>query len=125
MDFFQRWVKIRFFLFLAENLTNFDLPLKNFLKDLSGYPLWFRLKVAQSQKVFHFGSNLQKKVPNHAPEHYSPKDIVLRGMIFDPFLGDFSQSEKRSEIEPSLPISNISSNLKLPANSQLVETFPF
>ena len=28
------------------------------------------IKVAQSRKVFHLGSNRQKKMPNHSPEHY-------------------------------------------------------
>ena len=28
------------------------------------------LKAAKSRKVFHFGSNLKKKVHNHSPEHY-------------------------------------------------------
>ena len=31
------------------------------------------LKVVQSQKVFHFASNLPKKVPKHSPEYYPLK----------------------------------------------------
>ena len=34
------------------------------------------------QKVFHFGSNLKKKVPNHDPEHLLLRLIVLRVAIW-------------------------------------------
>ena len=34
------------------------------------------LKLAYSQKVFHFGYNLQKMVPNHNPEYYPPEEKV-------------------------------------------------
>jgi hypothetical protein len=44
------------------------------------------LKVALSQKGFHFGSNLQKKVPNQSPEHYLPKENVFRAVIWLLFL---------------------------------------
>ena len=46
-------------------------------------------------EVFHFGSNLFKKVSNHAPE----KEIVLRGTFF---FEDFSHSERVFEIKPPL-----------------------
>ena len=37
------------------------------------------LKLAESQNVFYLFSNLpKKKVPDHAPMQYSPKEIVLR-----------------------------------------------
>ena len=36
------------------------------------------LKVAESQKGFHFGSNLPKNVPNHYPELYLAKEKMLR-----------------------------------------------
>ena len=48
---------------------------------------------------FHFGSNLQKRVPNHDPEHYSPKDKMLRVVILHLVFGDLSQSEKLCEIK--------------------------
>ena len=44
------------------------------------------LKVAESQKVFYFGSNLPKNVPNHYPEHLFFKRIVLRKVIWHLFL---------------------------------------
>ena len=36
------------------------------------------LKVAESQKYFHFGANLPKNVPNHYPELYLVKGKMLR-----------------------------------------------
>ena len=46
---------------------------------------WDEIKVALSHKVFHFGSNVQKKVPNHSPEHLFFRWIVLRGVIWHLF----------------------------------------
>ena len=40
-----------------------------------------------------------KKVPNHLPEHYPPKE---KGVIWYPFFGDWSQSEKLSEMKQPL-----------------------
>ena len=57
------------------------------------------LKLALSQKVFHFGSNLNKKVQNHYPEHYPPKEKIV---IWHPFSGDLSKTENLSEIMPPL-----------------------
>ena len=36
--------------------------------------------------IFHFSSNLQKKVPNHSPEQYPPKesDLATFFWIFEP-----------------------------------------
>ena len=48
-----------------------------------------QLKVRKSQKGFHFGSNLQKKVPNYSPEHYSPNEKIPMVMIWHHFLGRF------------------------------------
>ena len=48
------------------------------------------LKVALSQKVFHFCSN-KKMVPNHSPDHFPPKKKMLR-IDLTPFFGDLSQS---------------------------------
>ena len=53
------------------------------------------LKVAKSQKAFHFGSNLQKSQSIFFVD--STQESVLA-----PFLGDWRQSEKLSEIEPPL-----------------------
>ena len=53
------------------------------------------LKVASSQNFVHFGSNLQKKVTNHFPEHLLAGHCSWK--IFDPFFGDLSQDEKLSE----------------------------
>ena len=39
------------------------------------------LKAAKSRKVFHFGSNLKKKVPNYSPELILFWWIVLREVI--------------------------------------------
>ena len=38
--------------------------------------------LTQSQRVFHFGSNLQKKVPNYSPGHYPHKKKMLRAVIW-------------------------------------------
>ena len=43
------------------------------------------LKAAKSRKVFHFGSNLKKKVPNYSPEDYPPKENILRRVIWHLF----------------------------------------
>ena len=41
-----------------------------------------KLRVAESQKVFHSGSNLlPEKGPNYYPEHLKPKEKMLRIMI--------------------------------------------
>ena len=48
------------------------------------------LKVAESQKCFHFGSNLPKNEPNHYPEVFLAKEKMLAeneeqsGRIVDP-----------------------------------------
>ena len=39
-----------------------------------------------SEKKNHFGSNLQKKVPNHDPGHFLLRWIVLIGFDLAPFL---------------------------------------
>ena len=67
-------------------------------------PIWFKkccqlkllviLKVSYSQKVFHFNSNLQKKVSNHL------SSVKVSGLA--PFFGDWSQSEKLTEFKPPL-----------------------
>ena len=44
------------------------------------------LKVAWSQKVFHFCWHLQKWVPNFSPEHYAAKEKMVRWQIWHPFL---------------------------------------
>ena len=43
------------------------------------------IKVVWSQKVFHFGTNLQKKMPNHNSVHFLFMWIVLRVMIWHIF----------------------------------------
>ena len=63
------------------------------------------LKMAYSQKVFQFGSNLKKKVPNRSPEHLLFRWIVFWGVIWHLFVGDLSQSEKLSDIKPPLELS--------------------
>ena len=60
------------------------------------------LKVAESQKVFYFGSNLPKNVPNHYPEHYPSLKRCAQESNFTLFYGDLRQSEKLSEIKPPL-----------------------
>ena len=35
--------------------------------------------------IFHFGSNLKKKAQNHCPEHYPPKEKLLRTVIWHIF----------------------------------------
>ena len=47
------------------------------------------LKVALSQKAFQFGSYLQIKVSNQSPEHYLPKEKMLRRVIWHLFFGRF------------------------------------
>ena len=39
-------------------------------------------------------------MPNQCPEHYPPKEKMPRVVIWATFFGDFSQSEKISEIKP-------------------------
>jgi hypothetical protein len=57
------------------------------------------LKVAlKSQKVFHFGSKLQKWVPNHNPDNYPD----AQGRDFALIFGVLSQSGKLFEIKPPL-----------------------
>ena len=41
-------------------------------------------------------------MPNHSPEHYPPKEKMLRGVSWHLFFGDLSQSEKLSKIKPPL-----------------------
>ena len=67
--------------------------------------LSLNLKVASSHKVFHFGSNLQKWGPNHDPEHVFFKLIVLRIIIWHPFLKIWAKFKKLSEIKPPFPTS--------------------
>ena len=57
------------------------------------------LKVAKSHKVFHFGSNLQKRVPIQDPEHLLFSDQVRD---LTSFFEDLGQSEKPSEIKSPL-----------------------
>ena len=47
---------------------------------------------------FHFGSDLQKKMPNHCPEHYPPKEKLLRAVNWHIFFGDWRQDEKLSKL---------------------------
>ena len=55
------------------------------------------LKVAKYQGFFfHFGSNLDMKVPNHCHEHLLFRKGA-QGCDLAPFYGDWSQSEKLSE----------------------------
>ena len=60
------------------------------------------LKAAESQKVLHFGSNLQKKVPNHYPEHYPSTEKMIRMEIWQIFFGDIGQMGKFWIIRPPL-----------------------
>ena len=48
------------------------------------------LKAAKSQKVFHFGTKLKKKVPNHYFKSYSPKRKDAQGSDWALFIGDLS-----------------------------------
>ena len=45
-----------------------------------------------------------KKLLNYDPEHYPPREKMLRVVIWHLLFGDVSQSEKLSEIK--LPLSN-------------------
>ena len=58
-----------------------------------------KLKVAKSQKVFHFRSYVQNKAPNNSLEHLLIMWIVLQGMIWHLF-GDLSKNEKLYDIKP-------------------------
>ena len=64
------------------------------------------LKVAKSQNVFHFVSNLPKKVSNHSPEHYPPKEKILRGVIWYLFWKIWAKVKNNSEIKPPLVLPN-------------------
>ena len=77
-------------LIIIRNVMKFDmqsLPLLQFKLNLwLCFELEITLKVAYSQKVFHFDSNLQKKVPNHYSEHYPHKEKGLRRVIWHSFV---------------------------------------
>ena len=60
------------------------------------------LKVDFSQNVYYFGSNLQKKAPNHSPEHLRSRVNRDHDSGLTHFLGDWRQSEKISEIKSPL-----------------------
>ena len=66
---------------------------KKFLKCLCSLFLQsvkLKIKVAKFQKVLLFGSNLQKRVPNHdpwhSPEHLLFLNVMMRVVIWHPFL---------------------------------------
>ena len=63
---------------LSSNAVNNFPPAQGFIEQ--------SLKVAWSQKVFHFGWHLQKWVPNLSPEQYPPKEKMFRGHIWHPFM---------------------------------------
>ena len=42
------------------------------------------------------------KVSNNSPEHYSPKEKMLRKVIWHLFFADLTQNEKLSEIKSPL-----------------------
>ena len=66
--------------------------------DVQEFDLVDILKVAESQKVFHFYSNLQiKKMPNPSVKSAQWSDLA-------PYLGDWIQSEKLSEIKLPLQL---------------------
>ena len=48
----------------------------------------------------------KKKVSNQSPEHYSPKEKMLRKVIWHLFFGDLSEGENLFEIGPPL-VSNV------------------
>ena len=59
----------------------------------------------------HFcGSHLQKKVPNHYPEHYPPKGKMPRIVIWHLFLEIWAKVEKLSEIK--LPLAEMQAAVK-------------
>ena len=39
------------------------------------------VKVTYSQNIFHFGSHLKKKAPNHSSEHYPAEENLIREVI--------------------------------------------
>ena len=62
--------------------------------------------ISESFSLWH-----EKQLPNHAPEHYVFRWIMVRGVICHHFLGDLSQSEKLSEIKPPLEGNENSDNV--------------
>ena len=58
--------------------------------------------MALSQKVFHFGTDLLKKVPKFYSEHHLFRSIVLRLVTLNLLFGDLSQNEELFEIKPPL-----------------------
>ena len=45
-------------------------------------------------------------MPNHAPDHYSPKDTKLaQGCNLAPLFEELSQIEKKSEVKPTFAIN--------------------
>ena len=70
-----------------------------------------QIKVAWSQKVFHFCSNLKKrKRCQISPEHYLPIKKRCSGIWFGTFFLDLRQTEKSSEIMPPLGFDPTSFN---------------
>ena len=55
------------------------------LMDFSAISFQVKIKVAESQKVFYFDSNLKKKMSNHNPGHLFFRWIVLRIVIWHLF----------------------------------------
>ena len=93
-------------LFLGRHAVSVAVPYNYQLKIFSVLGHQAPLKVAYSQKVFHFDSNLQKKVPNHCSEHLFFRWIgsAQGSDLESSFFGDWSQSEKRSDIKPPLTV---------------------
>ena len=53
-----------------------------------------------SERISLWPKSPKKKVPNHSPEHYPPKEKMLRRVIWQLFFGDLNQSEKILDIKP-------------------------
>ena len=88
-NWYQFWLQI--YLHFCTSLDSME----NHSSFVSKIEFATQIKVASSNKVFQFGSNLQKWALSTCREDAQGRDLAL---IF----GDLTQSEKRSEIKPHL-----------------------
>ena len=66
--------------------------------------VYWQVKVHKFLKIPHKMATVQspKKVPNHSPEHYPPKDKILRRVIWHSFLEIWAKVKKLSGIKPPI-----------------------
>ena len=63
---------------------------------------WVPIKGGLISERFLIWLQSPKKVPNHSPQHYPPREKLLKAVIWHLFFGDWSKNEKVSDIKPPL-----------------------